>query len=67
MPLPANEQLESVFGADGALSRAIPGFRMRRQQIEMAQAILGVKLDWEKAQAANGGARPSNEQVAAAR
>jgi branched-chain amino acid transport system substrate-binding protein len=33
---------------------------------QMAQAILGVKLAWEKAQAANGGARPSNEQVAAA-
>jgi branched-chain amino acid transport system substrate-binding protein len=32
----------------------------------MAQAILGVKTAWEKAQAANGGARPSNEQVAAA-
>lgn len=33
---------------------------------QMAQAILGVKLAWEKAQAANGGKRPSNEQVAAA-
>jgi branched-chain amino acid transport system substrate-binding protein len=33
---------------------------------QMAQAILGVKAAWEKAQAANGGARPSNEQVAAA-
>jgi branched-chain amino acid transport system substrate-binding protein len=33
---------------------------------QMAQAILGVKTAWEKAQAANGGARPSNEQVAAA-
>ncbi len=33
---------------------------------QMAQAILGVKLAWEKAQAANGGARPTNEQVAAA-
>ena len=32
----------------------------------MAQAILGVKAAWEKAQAANGGKRPSNEQVAAA-
>jgi branched-chain amino acid transport system substrate-binding protein len=33
---------------------------------QMAQAILGVKLAWEKAQAANGGKRPSNEQVGAA-
>ena len=33
---------------------------------QMAQAILGVKLAWEKAQDANGGKRPSNEQVAAA-
>jgi branched-chain amino acid transport system substrate-binding protein len=33
---------------------------------QMAQAILGVKTAWEKAQAANGGKRPSNEQVAAA-
>jgi branched-chain amino acid transport system substrate-binding protein len=32
----------------------------------MTQAILGVKLAWEKAQAANGGKRPSTEQVAAA-
>src|SRR3954463_3109130 len=33
---------------------------------QMAQAILGVKLAWEKAQAAAGGKRPSNEQVGAA-
>jgi branched-chain amino acid transport system substrate-binding protein len=33
---------------------------------QMAQAILGVKSAWEKAQAANGGKRPSTEQVAAA-
>jgi branched-chain amino acid transport system substrate-binding protein len=33
---------------------------------QMAQAILGVKLAWEKAQDANGGKRPTNEQVAAA-
>jgi branched-chain amino acid transport system substrate-binding protein len=32
----------------------------------MTQAILGIKAAWEKAQAANGGKRPSNEQVAAA-
>ena len=33
---------------------------------QMAQAILGVKAAWEKAQAANGGKRPSQEQVGAA-
>src|SRR5712691_5429285 len=33
---------------------------------QMAQAILGVKAAWEKALAANGGKRPSNEQVGAA-
>ena len=32
----------------------------------MAQAILGVKAAWEKAMAANGGKRPSNEEVGAA-
>jgi branched-chain amino acid transport system substrate-binding protein len=33
---------------------------------QMAQAILGMKLAWEKAMAANGGKRPTNEQVGAA-
>jgi branched-chain amino acid transport system substrate-binding protein len=33
---------------------------------QMAQAFLGVKLAWEKAQDAAGGKRPTNEQVAAA-
>jgi branched-chain amino acid transport system substrate-binding protein len=33
---------------------------------KMALGILGVKAAWEKAQAANGGRRPSNEEVAAA-
>ena len=33
---------------------------------QMVQAILGVKLAWEKAQEANSGKKPSNEQVAAA-
>ena len=33
---------------------------------QMAQAILGVKLAWEKAMAANGGKRPTNEQVGTA-
>jgi branched-chain amino acid transport system substrate-binding protein len=33
---------------------------------QMAQALLGVKLAWEKAQDANGGKKPTNEQVGAA-
>jgi branched-chain amino acid transport system substrate-binding protein len=33
---------------------------------QMTQAILGVKLAWEKAMQANGGKRPTNEQVGAA-
>jgi len=33
---------------------------------QMAQAILGVKMAWEKAQEAAGSKRPTNEQVAAA-
>lgn len=33
---------------------------------QMAQAILGVKAAWEKAQQANGGKRPTQEQVGAA-
>ncbi len=32
---------------------------------QMAQAILGTKAAWEKAQAANGGKRPSDEQIIA--
>ncbi|MBZ0132255.1 MAG: ATP-dependent DNA helicase [Rhodocyclaceae bacterium] len=32
-------ELSSVFAVDGALARAIPGYRMRPQQIEMAQRI----------------------------
>jgi len=31
--------LESVFAADGPLARAIPGYRLRPQQIEMARRI----------------------------
>jgi len=45
MSLPANDQLEAVFGIDGALSRAIPGYRMRLQQIEMAEAIAQAMRD----------------------
>ena len=45
MSLPADDQLEAVFGADGALSRAVPGYRTRRQQVEMAQAIAQAMRD----------------------
>src|SRR3989304_3395329 len=45
MSLPADDQLDAVFGTDGALSRAIPGYRMLRQQIEMAQAIAQAMRD----------------------
>jgi len=32
--------LEDIFSEDGILSRAIPGFRLRKQQLEMAQAVM---------------------------
>lgn len=61
------------YAPDNALNRWFFKEFMERYQVrpnyasyQMAQAILGVKAAWEKAQAANGGARPSNEQVAAA-
>ncbi|HUQ26842.1 MAG TPA: ATP-dependent DNA helicase [Burkholderiales bacterium] len=33
--------LERIFAPDGALSDAVPGFKLRRQQLEMAEAIHG--------------------------
>jgi len=45
MSLPADDQIEAVFGAAGALSRAIQAFRVRPQQIEMAQAIAQAMRD----------------------
>jgi branched-chain amino acid transport system substrate-binding protein len=42
------------------------GVRPNYAAYQMAQAILGVKAAWEKAQAANGGQRPSVDQVMAA-
>jgi ATP-dependent DNA helicase DinG len=32
--------LEDIFSEDGILSRAIPGYRFREQQLEMAQAVM---------------------------
>ena len=34
-----DDALDAIFGEGGALSRALPGFRFRSQQLEMAQAI----------------------------
>jgi ATP-dependent DNA helicase DinG len=45
MPLSADENIEAAFGADGALSRAVPGYRMRLQQIDMARAIARAMRD----------------------
>ena len=45
MSLPQDDQLEAVFGADGALGRAIPSYRTRKQQVEMAQAIAQAMRD----------------------
>jgi ATP-dependent DNA helicase DinG len=38
-PAPNQEQLASVFGRDGVLSRKIPDFRVRPQQLEMAERV----------------------------
>jgi branched-chain amino acid transport system substrate-binding protein len=61
------------YAPDNALNRWFFKEFQERYQVrpnyasyQMAQAILGVKAAWEKAQAANGGKRPSNEEVAAA-
>jgi len=58
------------YAPDNAYNRWFAkGFEARFQappnyaSYQMAQAILGVKLAWEKAMAANGGKRPSNEEV----
>ena len=34
-----DDALDAIFREDGALSRALPAFRFRSQQLEMAQAI----------------------------
>jgi len=72
----------TVLGARGPFGPYAPdnsynrwfskGFEARFQappnyaSYQMAQAILGVKAAWEKAMAANGGKRPSNEELGAA-
>ncbi|HTQ73441.1 MAG TPA: ABC transporter substrate-binding protein [Burkholderiales bacterium] len=61
------------YAPDNAYNRWFAkGFEARFQappnyaSYQMAQAILGVKAAWEKAMAANGGKRPTNEEVGAA-
>ena len=38
-PAPIAPALEAAFGSGGALERAVPGYRQRRQQLEFAQAV----------------------------
>ena len=45
MPLPDDDQLEAVFAPGGVLASAITGYRLRRQQVEMAQAIAQTMRD----------------------
>ena len=63
----------SVFAPDTELNRWFRKAYEERYAVspsypayKMMQAILGVKSAWEKAQAANGGKRPSQDQVIAA-
>ena len=37
--IPVTSDIAAVFAADGPLSRAVPGYRPRPEQIEMAQAV----------------------------
>ncbi|HET7364760.1 MAG TPA: ABC transporter substrate-binding protein [Burkholderiales bacterium] len=59
---PANQYNKWFHGGFVGKYKSEPNYA----SYQMAQAILGVKLAWEKAQDANGGKRPSNEQVGAA-
>ncbi|MBN9461317.1 MAG: ABC transporter substrate-binding protein [Burkholderiales bacterium] len=63
----------AMFAPDTGLHRWFHDAYRKRYLVEpsypaykMAQAILGVKSAWEKAQAANGHTRPSQEQTATA-
>ncbi|MCX8017678.1 MAG: ATP-dependent DNA helicase [Rhodocyclaceae bacterium] len=38
--MPGTADLDHIFAADGPLAKAIAGFRLRSQQIEMARAVL---------------------------
>ncbi|RZI82681.1 MAG: DEAD/DEAH box helicase, partial [Rubrivivax sp.] len=37
---PVGSELHALFASDGPLARALPGYRVRIEQIEMSQAIL---------------------------
>jgi branched-chain amino acid transport system substrate-binding protein len=54
-----NRWLRRTYEERYAVAPSYPAYKM-------VQAFLGVKAAWEKAQAANGGKRPSQEQVIAA-
>jgi branched-chain amino acid transport system substrate-binding protein len=59
---PANQYHKWFHGGFVARYKSEPNYA----SYQMAQALLGVKLAWEKAQDSNGGKRPTNEQVGAA-
>jgi branched-chain amino acid transport system substrate-binding protein len=50
----------------GAIEKYMPGSLPQQAHYRMVQSILGVKAAVEKAMAANGGKRPTTEQIAAA-
>lgn len=62
-PYAPNNELNKWFGKAFADRYGVPP---NYASYQMAQAILGTKAAWEKAQASNGGKRPSTDQVIAA-
>src|SRR3954452_13664567 len=56
---PDNQYNKWFSGGYQAKFKSLPNYA----SYQMTQAILGVKLAWEKAMDANGGKRPTNEQV----
>src|SRR5438552_2041661 len=55
---------DSWVDFEASMKQLAPGVQVATSQ--MAQAILGTKAAWEKAQSANGGNRPTTDQVIAA-
>ena len=45
MSAPLDQGLAAIFGAAGALAKCIAGYRVRSQQIEMADAVAGAIRD----------------------
>lgn len=62
-PYAPDNQYNKWFGGGFAKRYSAPP---NYASYQMAQAILGVKMAWEKAMEKNGGKRPSNEEVGAA-